>query len=67
MNRRALLWIAVVLPLAACDDHSMTQQNRYVTYALAGLFPDNTEAQPLPAPTADWIGIQNLHLNHAPA
>jgi len=49
MNSRALLWIAVVLPLAACDDHSMTQQKRYVTYAPAGLFPDDTEAQPLPA------------------
>jgi mono/diheme cytochrome c family protein len=47
MNR-ALVCLAVVLPLAACDDHSMTQQNRYATYAPAGLFPDNTEAQPLP-------------------
>jgi mono/diheme cytochrome c family protein len=49
MNRRALLCLAVVLPLAACDDHSMTQQKRYVTYAPAGLFPDDTEAQTLPA------------------
>ena len=42
MNSRALLWIAVVLPLAACDDHSMTQQKRYVTYAPADLFPERT-------------------------
>jgi mono/diheme cytochrome c family protein len=49
MNRRALLCLAVILPLAACDDHSMTQQKRYVTYAPAGLFPDDTEAQTLPA------------------
>ena len=49
MKRRALLCLAVVLPLAACDDQSMTQQNRYDTYAPPRLFPDGTEAQPLPA------------------
>lgn len=49
MSSRALICLAVVLPLAACEDHSMTQQNRYITYAPAGLFLNNSEAQPLPA------------------
>jgi mono/diheme cytochrome c family protein len=48
MIARALICL-LLLPLAACDDHSMTQQNRYETYGPAGLFPDNAEAQPLPA------------------
>jgi len=47
MIGRVLVCIAF-LPLAACGDHSMTQQNRYGTYTRAGLFPDGTEAQPLP-------------------
>ncbi|TME46494.1 MAG: cytochrome c [Alphaproteobacteria bacterium] len=47
MIGRALVCLAV-LPLAACGDQSMTQQNRYGTYTRAALFPDGTEAQPLP-------------------
>jgi mono/diheme cytochrome c family protein len=49
MTTRALLCLVVALPLAACDDQSMTRQNRYETYSPAGLFPDNAEAQPLPS------------------
>ena len=47
MSARALVCL-LVLPLAACGDHSMTQQNRYETYGPAGLFSDDAEAQPLP-------------------
>ena len=47
MIGRALVCLAV-LPLAACGDQSMTQQNRYGNYTRAALFPDGTEAQPLP-------------------
>ena len=48
MMYRILLCLAM-LPLCGCNDHSMTQQNRYVTYGPAGLFADNAEAQALPA------------------
>jgi mono/diheme cytochrome c family protein len=48
MMSRILLCLAM-LPLCGCNDHSMTQQSRYVTYGPAGLFADNTEAQGLPA------------------
>lgn len=47
MIGRALACL-LVLPLGACGDHSMTQQNRYETYGLAGLFSDGAEAQHLP-------------------
>jgi len=43
------LFCLLALPLVACDDHSMTQQSRYETYGPAALFPDDAEAQPLPA------------------
>jgi mono/diheme cytochrome c family protein len=49
MTVRVLLGLAAALVLAACNDHSMTQQNRYGTYAPAASFPDGTEAQALPA------------------
>jgi mono/diheme cytochrome c family protein len=39
----------IALALAACDDHTMTRQNRYTTYGPAALFPDGAEAQLLPA------------------
>jgi mono/diheme cytochrome c family protein len=45
---RQVLFGLVMLPLGGCDDHSMTQQSRYVTYGSARLFADNTEAQALP-------------------
>jgi mono/diheme cytochrome c family protein len=48
MMYRILLCLAM-LPLCGCNDHSMTQQSRYVTYGPAGLFADNAEAQALPA------------------
>ncbi len=48
MNRRILVTLAAPLWLAACGDHSMTQENRYGTYKPAALFPDGTEAQRLP-------------------
>jgi mono/diheme cytochrome c family protein len=47
MMRRVLLCM-VLLPLGGCDDHSMTQQTRYVAYGPAGLFADDAEAQTLP-------------------
>ncbi len=46
---RILLSLSAALLLAACNDISMTQQNRYGTYTPAALFPDGTEAQALPA------------------
>jgi mono/diheme cytochrome c family protein len=46
---RVLLGLSTSLLLAACNDVSMTQQNRYATYAPATLFPDGTEAQALPS------------------
>ncbi len=46
---RPLLCLSAALLLAACNDVSMTQQNRYGTYTPAALFPDGTEAQALPA------------------
>jgi mono/diheme cytochrome c family protein len=49
MIARTLLLVFLSPVLAGCDDHSMAQQNRYETYAPAGLFPDNAEAQMLPA------------------
>ena len=49
MTARILLGMAIGLTLAGCDDVSMRQQKRYGTYSSAALFPDNTEAQPLPA------------------
>jgi mono/diheme cytochrome c family protein len=49
MTCRILLGLTALLLLAACSDHSMTQQNRYGTYRPATLFPDGTEAQALPA------------------
>jgi mono/diheme cytochrome c family protein len=49
MIARAVPSLAAFLLLAACGDHSMTSQRRYDTYAPAALFPDGTEAQPLPA------------------
>lgn len=48
MMARTLFCLAM-LPLVGCDDHSMTEQNRYDTYSAAALFPDDTEAQMLPA------------------
>lgn len=48
MMARLLLLIGAALPLAGCNDHAMVKQNRYATYAPAGLFPDNAEAQKLP-------------------
>jgi mono/diheme cytochrome c family protein len=47
LMRQVLLGL-VILPLGGCDDHSMTQQSRYVTYGSARLFADDAEAQALP-------------------
>lgn len=49
MTCRILPGLAALVLLAACSDHSMTQQNRYGTYTPAALFPNGTEAQALPA------------------
>lgn len=50
MSRATLLLaLTAALLLEGCGDQSMTQQNRYETYTRAALFPDGTEAQPLPA------------------
>ena len=44
-----VLVLAIVLAVAGCDDQSMRQQNRFDTYAPAKLWPNGSEAQPLPA------------------
>lgn len=46
---RILISLSAALLLAACNDVSMTQQNRYGTYTPAALFSDGMEAQALPA------------------
>ena len=48
MKPAALLPALAALLLASCDDQSMTRQNRYSTYGTAALFPNGSEAQPLP-------------------
>jgi mono/diheme cytochrome c family protein len=45
---RTAALIGVLLVLSGCDV-SMTQQNRYDTYAPAALWPDGTSARPVPA------------------
>lgn len=45
--KRALL-LVVVLGVAGCDDQSMRQQNRYDAYEPSKLWPNGSEAQPLP-------------------
>jgi mono/diheme cytochrome c family protein len=44
-----VLVLAIVLAVAGCDDQSMRQQKRFDTYAPAKLWPNGSEAQPLPA------------------
>lgn len=48
MIERLAIPICAALLLSACDDVSMTQQNRYRTFTRAALFDNGTEAQPLP-------------------
>jgi mono/diheme cytochrome c family protein len=45
MKRAALL---AALALGGCADQSMREQKRYETYEPAALWPDGTEARPLP-------------------
>lgn len=45
--RRALM-LAILLSAAGCDDQSMRQQNRYDAYSPSKLWPNGSEAQPLP-------------------
>lgn len=45
---RPIILLVSAFVLTGCDV-SMTQQNRYGTYAAAGLWPDGTSARPLPA------------------
>jgi mono/diheme cytochrome c family protein len=49
MTAQSVIVLLLALPLAACGHRSMDRQNRYETSAPAGLFPDNAEAQMLPA------------------
>jgi mono/diheme cytochrome c family protein len=44
-----LLLLAIVLAVAGCDDQSMRQQNRFDAYAPSKIWPNGSEAQPLPA------------------
>ena len=44
-----VLLLAIVLAVAGCDDQSMRQQNRFDTYAPSKIWPNGSEAQPLPA------------------
>jgi len=39
---------AILLAVAGCDDQSMRQQNRYDAYAPSKIWPNGSEAQPLP-------------------
>jgi mono/diheme cytochrome c family protein len=50
---RTAILLIFALGLASCGDQSMVQQNRYNTYAPAGLLRNNTEAQPLPEGVVD--------------
>jgi mono/diheme cytochrome c family protein len=43
-----LFIIAITLLIAGCDKQSMTQQNRYDPYEPSSLWPNGSEAQPLP-------------------
>lgn len=45
---RLSLLILAALALAGCTDQSMRQQNRYDVFEPAALWPDGTEARPLP-------------------
>jgi mono/diheme cytochrome c family protein len=47
----SVLALAIGLGIAACTDQSMRVQKRYPTFAPAALWPDGTEARPLPAGT----------------
>ncbi|MGO4572636.1 c-type cytochrome [Microvirga sp. 2TAF3] len=46
--RRAALILASLLVVTGCKDQSMRQQNRYDVYGPAALWPDGSEARPLP-------------------
>lgn len=43
-----VLLLAILLAVAICDDQSMRQQSRYDTYAPSKIWPNGSEAQPLP-------------------
>jgi len=43
-----VLMLAILCALAGCDDQSMRQQNRYDAYSPSTLWPNGSEAQPLP-------------------
>ncbi len=45
---RGAAFILVVLAVGGCKDQSMRQQNRYDVYGPAALWPDGSEARPLP-------------------
>lgn len=45
---KTVLPFAILLAVAGCDDQSMRQQNRYDAYAPSKLWPNSSEAQPLP-------------------
>ena len=43
--------LAIAATLAGCDDLSMTQQRKLVTYAPTSIWPDGSSARPLPGHT----------------
>jgi mono/diheme cytochrome c family protein len=57
MTGRIMLALIAASMLAGCKDGSMQRQNRYGTYTPAALFPDNTEAQQLPAGTVSQTDL----------
>jgi mono/diheme cytochrome c family protein len=65
MMRRILLGLAM-LQLCGCDDHSMTQQSRYVTYGRAGLFADDAEAQAPPPATVAQSDLERADVTATP-
>lgn len=46
---RAFVIIVITVLVAGCDEQSMVQQNRYDPYEPSKLWPNGSEAQPLPA------------------
>ncbi len=46
---RGLIILAITALVAGCEEQSMVQQNRYDAYEPSKLWPNGSEAQPLPA------------------
>jgi mono/diheme cytochrome c family protein len=51
MKRPIALMLALLLPLAACEDQKMAEQSKLKTFGTAPGFAEDAEARPLPAGT----------------